>query len=167
MGSYPEHGEGQSTHPFPQLLQYPIQTNDSPQRNYHLISRSRTIKDERHYHHGMVDPSWSGSRYDVDTFNKDESKKRRASDFSERKLSHSPVTDTYYHQSRRKKRDTKPPNANDVRPFVEIEKDNDGNPIFPAEVDSWTVLSIGSVVWDRAAFHNQRYIYPVGYCVKK
>lgn len=79
----------------------------------------------------------------------------------------STATDTYYHQSRRKKRDTKPPNANDIRPFVEVEKTKDGGYVLPAEVDSWTVLSLGSVVWDRAAFHNQRYIYPVGYRVKK
>lgn len=77
------------------------------------------------------------------------------------------TTDTYYHQSRRKKRDTKPPNANDIRPFVEVEKAKDGSYILPAEVDSWTVLSLGTVIWDKAAFHNQRYIYPVGYRVKK
>ncbi|RCH81684.1 hypothetical protein CU098_003296, partial [Rhizopus stolonifer] len=77
------------------------------------------------------------------------------------------TTDTYYHQSRRKKRDTKPPNANDIRPFVEVERAVDGSYILPAEVDSWTVLNLGTVVWDKAAFHNQRYIYPVGYRVKK
>lgn len=82
-------------------------------------------------------------------------------------ISTSPTTDTYYHQSRRKKRDTKPPNANDVRPFIEIEKTEEGKYVLPAEVDSWTVLDLGSVIWDRAAFHNQRYIYPVGYRVKK
>ncbi|KAF1800559.1 hypothetical protein FB192DRAFT_1436956 [Mucor lusitanicus] len=79
----------------------------------------------------------------------------------------STTTDTYYHQSRRKKRDTKPPNANDIRPFVEVERAKDGSYVLPAEVDSWTVLSLGTVVWDKAAFHNQRYIYPVGYRVKK
>ncbi|CAO3649740.1 unnamed protein product [Cunninghamella blakesleeana] len=75
--------------------------------------------------------------------------------------------DTFYHQSRRKKRDTKPPNANDVRPYVQVEKGLNGKYILPVEVDSWTVISLGDVVWDREAFHNQRYIYPVGYCVKK
>ncbi|KAG0167240.1 hypothetical protein DFQ28_005950 [Apophysomyces sp. BC1034] len=77
------------------------------------------------------------------------------------------TVDAHYHQSRRKKRDTKPPNANDIRPFVEVKKDKRGEYILPAEVDSWTVLDLGKVVWDRAAFHNQRYIYPVGYRVKK
>lgn len=75
--------------------------------------------------------------------------------------------DMFYHRSRKKKRDTKPPNANDVRPFFEIEKDSFGRYILPVEIDSWTVLDLGHVVWDRPAFHNQRYIYPVGYCVKK
>ncbi|GAB5593091.1 hypothetical protein Unana1_07991 [Umbelopsis nana] len=67
---------------------------------------------------------------------------------------------------RRKKRDTKPPN-NDVRSVVDVAKDKNGNYILPVEVDSWTVYDLGRVVWDRPAFHNQRYIYPVGYRVKK
>ncbi|CAO3585647.1 unnamed protein product [Absidia cylindrospora] len=75
--------------------------------------------------------------------------------------------DTFYHQSRRKKRDTKPPNASDVRPFIDVDRDLDGRYILPVEVDSWTVLDLGNVVWNRVAFHNQRYLYPVGYCVKK
>lgn len=141
-----------------------------------------------------LDPSWPGSRYDSSNFDNDIIKRRKLSSHSNPTendhqqikkivnrsnpnnshhltsnttlLSNSPTTDTYYHQSRRKKRDTKPPNANDIRPFVEVEKKN-GDYVLPAEVDSWTVLSLGSVVWDRAAFHNQRYIYPVGYRVKK
>lgn len=68
---------------------------------------------------------------------------------------------------RRKKRDTKPPNVNDVRTFVQVEKDENGNYRLPVEIDSWTVLNLGTVVYDRPAFHNQRYIYPVGYKVKK
>lgn len=68
---------------------------------------------------------------------------------------------------RRKKRDTKPPNVNDVRTFVQVEKDEHGNYRLPVEIDSWTVLNLGTVVYDRPAFHNQRYIYPVGYKVKK
>ncbi|CDH56044.1 transforming growth factor beta regulator 1 [Lichtheimia corymbifera JMRC:FSU:9682] len=68
---------------------------------------------------------------------------------------------------RRKKRDTKPPNVNDVRTFVQVEKDDNGNYRLPVEIDSWTVLSLGDVIYDRPAFHNQRYIYPVGYKVKK
>ncbi|KAM3578618.1 hypothetical protein VKS41_009001 [Umbelopsis sp. WA50703] len=67
---------------------------------------------------------------------------------------------------RRKKRDTKPPN-NDIRSVVDIAKDGSGQYILPVEVDSWTVYDLGKVVWDRPAFHNQRYIYPVGYRVKK
>lgn len=71
------------------------------------------------------------------------------------------------HHTRRKKRDTKPPNANELRTIVELEKDEHGNYKLPVEVDSWTVISLGKVIWDKPAFHNQRYIYPVGYVVKK
>ncbi|KAH8557103.1 F/Y rich C-terminus-domain-containing protein, partial [Umbelopsis sp. PMI_123] len=70
------------------------------------------------------------------------------------------------HHTRRKKRDTKPPNANELRTIVELEKDDHGNYKLPVEVDSWTVISLGKVIWDKPAFHNQRYIYPVGYVVK-
>lgn len=71
------------------------------------------------------------------------------------------------HHTRRKKRDTKPPNANELRTIVELERDDHGQYKLPVEVDSWTVISLGKVVWDKPAFHNQRYIYPVGYVVKK
>ncbi|KAG2193986.1 hypothetical protein INT47_000774, partial [Mucor saturninus] len=143
-----------------------------------------------------LDPTWPGSRYDATSFEQHDMmiKRRKLSSQSPSLLVVDPqhevkkavmatnnshhhllsnqqhpsptTTDTYYHQSRRKKRDTKPPNANDIRPFVEVEK-KDGDYVLPAEVDSWTVLSLGVVIWDRAAFHNQRYIYPVGYRVKK
>ncbi|RCH96328.1 hypothetical protein CU097_003245 [Rhizopus azygosporus] len=126
-----------------------------------------------------IQRNWPGSRYDADTFIQ---KRKQASEPEQppqkqpkktkqamtiRSITSTGTTDTYFHQSRRKKRDTKPPNANDIRPFIEVEKNEDGEYILPAEVDSWTVLSLGTVVWDRAAFHNQRYIYPVGYRVKK
>ncbi|KAI9300017.1 F/Y-rich N-terminus-domain-containing protein [Cunninghamella echinulata] len=68
---------------------------------------------------------------------------------------------------RRKKRDTKPPNTNDIRTFIQVDQDALGNYILPVEIDSWTVFSLGQVVYDRPSFHNQRYIYPVGYKVKK
>lgn len=126
-----------------------------------------------------IQRNWPGSRYDADTFiqkrkqtsepeqqpQKQPKKTKQA--MTIRSITSTGTTDTYFHQSRRKKRDTKPPNANDIRPFIEVEKNEDGEYILPAEVDSWTVLSLGTVVWDRAAFHNQRYIYPVGYRVKK
>ncbi|KAG0749343.1 hypothetical protein G6F29_004126 [Rhizopus arrhizus] len=124
--------------------------------------------------------NWPGSRYDANSFVQEEDKRKHQeilnipkkkmkqnTTMTIRSITSTGTTDTYFHQSRRKKRDTKPPNANDIRPFIEVQKDNDGHYILPAEVDSWTVLDLGTVVWDRAAFHNQRYIYPVGYRVKK
>lgn len=121
-----------------------------------------------------LDPNWPGSRYDPNSFDQEAKRRKVTSPYMtthhhmpRKQLPPATAPDTYYHQSRRKKRDTKPPNANDVRPFVEVERRSDGSYVLPAEVDSWTVLSLGTVVWDKAAFHNQRYIYPVGYRVKK
>ncbi|KAF9902063.1 hypothetical protein EC991_005375 [Linnemannia zychae] len=44
-----------------------------------------------------------------------------------------------------------------------VEKDADGNVKLPVTVGIITILSIGHVVYDREAFHNDRYIWPVGY----
>lgn len=175
------------------LLQFP--TGENTARYNQTQPREIMMKEHHHtMYPPALDPNWPGSRYDATSFEHDMIKRRRlsASTSTDHQIikkvmnrnnpnnshhhvststtlltNNSPATtDTYYHQSRRKKRDTKPPNANDIRPFVEVEK-KDGDYVLPAEVDSWTVLSLGSVVWDRAAFHNQRYIYPVGYRVKK
>ncbi|KAI8987455.1 F/Y-rich N-terminus-domain-containing protein [Mycotypha africana] len=54
-----------------------------------------------------------------------------------------------------------------VRTYYEVDKDRNGNYILPVEIDSWTVIDLGTVVYDRPAYHNQRYIYPVNYTVKK
>lgn len=171
-------------------------TQRLPTFNPSPMPREILMKEDHHQpmYPPALDPNWPGCRYDSSSFEHDVIKRRKLSSHSASTsadhdqikkvinrsstnnshhlsssttlISNSPTTDTYYHQSRRKKRDTKPPNANDIRPFVEVEK-KDGDYVLPAEVDSWTVLSLGSVVWDRAAFHNQRYIYPVGYRVKK
>ncbi|KAF9146025.1 hypothetical protein BGX30_005121 [Mortierella sp. GBA39] len=44
-----------------------------------------------------------------------------------------------------------------------VEKDEQGNVKLPVTVGIITILSIGHVVYDREAFHNDRYIWPVGY----
>lgn len=171
------------------LLQFTPHQHENPTTrlpSFHTGGpREILMKEDANMYPPALDPSWPGSRYDATSFEQHEMIKRRKlssqspsmldeikkgpilSTPHQHVVNASPTTtDTYYHQSRRKKRDTKPPNANDIRPFVEVEK-KDGHYVLPAEVDSWTVLNLGVVVWDRAAFHNQRYIYPVGYRVKK
>ncbi|KAG0185985.1 hypothetical protein DFQ28_008465 [Apophysomyces sp. BC1034] len=54
-----------------------------------------------------------------------------------------------------------------VRTFYEVDKDDRGNYILPVEIDSWTVVDLGTVIYDRPAYHNQRYIYPANYTVRK
>jgi hypothetical protein len=166
-----------------QALSFPLQQRDDSHRLPPFPSTPLPNKEQDHYYPPALESDWPGSRYDANSFDQEIVKRRKLS-LSPTKNHHQnhhqnqrpvnvsvttrlPTTDTYYHQSRRKKRDTKPPNANDIRPFVEVEKTKDGNYVLPAEVDSWTVLSLGTVIWDKAAFHNQRYIYPVGYRVKK
>lgn len=54
-----------------------------------------------------------------------------------------------------------------VRSYYEVDRDEHGNYILPVEIDSWTVVNLGTVVYDRPHYHNQRYIYPVNYTVRK
>ncbi|KAI9299763.1 hypothetical protein BJ944DRAFT_292166 [Cunninghamella echinulata] len=54
-----------------------------------------------------------------------------------------------------------------IRTYYEVDKDQHGKYILPVEIDSWTVVDLGTVVYDRPAYHNQRYVYPVGYTVRK
>ncbi|CAO3677594.1 unnamed protein product [Rhizopus stolonifer] len=55
----------------------------------------------------------------------------------------------------------------DVRTYHEVAKDDQGVYLLPVEIDSWTVVDLGTVVYDRPAYHNQRYIYPINYTVRK
>ncbi|RKP09765.1 F/Y-rich N-terminus-domain-containing protein, partial [Thamnocephalis sphaerospora] len=48
-----------------------------------------------------------------------------------------------------------------------IPRDAYGMPALPVQVGILTVVSLGHVVYDREAFHNERYIWPVGYMVKR
>lgn len=51
-----------------------------------------------------------------------------------------------------------------IRYVQPIAVDNAGRPIFPIEIDSLSVYSIGDIVHDRLQFHNKDYIFPVGFC---
>ncbi|KAG0360960.1 hypothetical protein BC939DRAFT_481344 [Gamsiella multidivaricata] len=50
-----------------------------------------------------------------------------------------------------------------VRKVQALERDEAGNIKLPVTVGIITIQSIGHVVYDREAFHNDRYIWPVGY----
>lgn len=47
--------------------------------------------------------------------------------------------------------------------FVEIQRDKNGAPIFPIHLGALTIHEVGKVVWDRPAFHTDKYIWPVGF----
>lgn len=48
-----------------------------------------------------------------------------------------------------------------------IDRDEDGNPKLPQQIGVLTVLRLGTIVTDRPSFHNERYIFPVGYTVSR
>ncbi|KAI9487618.1 MAG: hypothetical protein EXX96DRAFT_553973 [Benjaminiella poitrasii] len=54
-----------------------------------------------------------------------------------------------------------------VRTYYEVEKDGNGSYVLPVEIDSWTVIDLGTIIYDRPAYHNARYIYPTNYTVRK
>ncbi|KAI7826516.1 hypothetical protein BC939DRAFT_446630 [Gamsiella multidivaricata] len=50
-----------------------------------------------------------------------------------------------------------------VRKVQAIERDEAGNVKLPVTVGIITIMNLGHVAYDREAFHNERYIWPVGY----
>ena len=48
-----------------------------------------------------------------------------------------------------------------------IEKDEFGNPKLPQQIGVLTVLNLGVIKTNRETFHNERYIFPVGYTVRR
>ncbi|KAI8389407.1 F/Y-rich N-terminus-domain-containing protein [Blakeslea trispora] len=48
-----------------------------------------------------------------------------------------------------------------------IERDADGKPKLPQQIGVLTVHNLGTIVTDRPNFHNERYIFPVGYTVSR
>ncbi|KAI7871029.1 F/Y-rich N-terminus-domain-containing protein [Spinellus fusiger] len=48
-----------------------------------------------------------------------------------------------------------------------IERDETGHPKLPQQIGVLTVLNLGKIVSDRDTFHNERYIFPVGYTVSR
>ncbi|KAI9506137.1 F/Y rich C-terminus-domain-containing protein, partial [Coemansia spiralis] len=57
--------------------------------------------------------------------------------------------------------------ASKVRSVQPVSRDKDGNYEMPVQVGILTVLCLGSIVWDRDAYHNERYIWPAGYTVQR
>ncbi|CAO3599674.1 unnamed protein product [Absidia cylindrospora] len=48
-----------------------------------------------------------------------------------------------------------------------IERDESGNPKLPQQIGVLTVLKLGTIEPHREAFHNERYIFPIGYTVSR
>ncbi|CAG8498877.1 2905_t:CDS:2 [Diversispora eburnea] len=48
-----------------------------------------------------------------------------------------------------------------------IDKDENGDFILPVGIGLHTLLSHGTIVYDRPTFHNNRYIYPIGYSIRR
>src|SRR4051812_28999717 len=65
------------------------------------------------------------------------------------------------------KRNKKPPIARNVRRVQPVERDESGKYKLPAQVGILLVHRLGYVVPDRESFHNDRYIWPVGFTVSR
>ena len=53
------------------------------------------------------------------------------------------------------------------RKRVAIPRDADGCVVLPFQVASLNILSVGEVDTERALYHNERYIFPIGYTVER
>lgn len=51
--------------------------------------------------------------------------------------------------------------------LVTAEKDEAGDYIMPIQLGTIKLLSLGTVISDNPAYHNNRYIFPVGYKIER
>lgn len=63
----------------------------------------------------------------------------------------------------KKRRSNKASATDAVLKTLHVEYDSANRPILPLNVGVVTIEELGEVVWDRAAYHNRRYILPVGF----
>jgi hypothetical protein len=54
-----------------------------------------------------------------------------------------------------------------IRKIQPVATGEDGNPIFPIKLGLISLENLGVIVTDRETFHNERYIYPVGYKITR
>ncbi|RKP12943.1 hypothetical protein BJ684DRAFT_20536, partial [Piptocephalis cylindrospora] len=54
-----------------------------------------------------------------------------------------------------------------TRRVPRIKRDSSGKPILPLKVGILRLISVGTIMADRPEFHNERYIWPVGYKVSR
>ena len=68
--------------------------------------------------------------------------------------------------SKRKSR-SKRKRGNSIRRAQHVDTDENGKAILPIRLGVMTLHDLGTVVYDREAFHNERYIFPVGYTLSR
>jgi hypothetical protein len=53
------------------------------------------------------------------------------------------------------------------RKRVSIPRDADGNIVLPFQIASLNIVSLGKIDYERPHFHNERYIFPIGYTIER
>lgn len=47
--------------------------------------------------------------------------------------------------------------------MIEVQRDRHGNVLFPIHLSALMIQNLGKVIWDRPAYHTDKYIWPVGF----
>ncbi|KAJ3086800.1 hypothetical protein HK102_012433 [Quaeritorhiza haematococci] len=66
-----------------------------------------------------------------------------------------------------KKKIKRGPVVTKLRRVQSVPTDELGRPVLPLQIGILTVHNLGTVVYDRDTYHNERYIYPVGYMISR
>ena len=56
-----------------------------------------------------------------------------------------------------------PPSRVATKKYNQIPLDENGTPIFPILLGKFTILSLGQIEYENPLFHNERYIWPIGF----
>jgi chemotaxis protein histidine kinase CheA len=134
----------------------------------HYKKRLRYLKHERDILIEKIQQLESDSESDSGISDKS-SNSDNDSDASDNKRSNHKVKDEQAEDTSTTKRRSrsKRKRGSSVRRAQHVDTDENGNAILPIRLGVMTLLSLGKVVYDRDTFHNERYIFPVGYTLTR
>ncbi|ORY07076.1 hypothetical protein K493DRAFT_344176 [Basidiobolus meristosporus CBS 931.73] len=135
------------------LLERIAKLEDSDSSN--ISSLSSTSSDSEGPDDNLTRLSSAKRKFDKDT------KSARQINSSKRSAPTTPVAPAPVKKRRKKRSEMKP------RRVQQLDKDEKGNYVLPVQIGILTVINLGKVEWERDTFHNDRYIWPIGYTVRR
>ncbi len=103
----------------------------------------------------------------LDRLQKDEEAAKEFLSFHQRAGSEGSVSDLEMSLDSELKKKIKKKKVVKIKKIQPVVTGEDGTPVFPIKLGLISLQQLGFVITDRDSFHNERYIYPVGYKITR